>query len=216
MPVQDASSRRPNAARLIDLINQGARRVPVWPLYILGALGPVWLLYLAQTGGLGREPVKALEHELGALALKLLIAGLAITPLRRHLGVNLLKFRRAIGILAFCYVALHLAVWVLLDMSLLWAQMWADVIKRPYITVGMAGFALLIPLVATSNNYSLRKLGGARWRKLHKLTYGAVILGGVHFIWVAKGFQLEPLVYMAVILALLALRLPKRKAVRAR
>jgi sulfoxide reductase heme-binding subunit YedZ len=192
-------------------INGAARRLPTWPLYILYLLPVPWLLYLAQTGGLGREPIKALEHELGEIALQLLIIGLAITPLRQYLGINLIKFRRMFGLLAFIYVCLHLAVWVVLDMSLLWGQMWADIWKRPYITIGMAGFLALVPLAVTSNNISVRKMGAAAWRKLHKLTYLAVILGGVHFLWLVKGIQLEPILYMATILALLALRLWKRK-----
>ncbi len=196
---------------VVDQINGVARKVPTWPLYILGLLPVPWLLYLAQTGALGREPIKALEHELGELALQLLILGLTITPLRRYLGLNLIKFRRMIGVLAFTYVALHLLVWVVLDMSLLWGQMWADIWKRPYITVGMAGFLMLLPLAATSNNLSLRKMGAVAWRKLHKLTYIAVLAGGVHFLWLVKGFQMEPILYMGAILILLALRLPARK-----
>jgi sulfoxide reductase heme-binding subunit YedZ len=197
---------------LADRINGFARRVPTWPLYILYLLPVPWLLYLAQTGGLGREPIKALEHELGEIALQLLILGLTITPLRRYFGINLIKFRRMLGLLAFTYVCLHLSVWVVLDMNLLWSQMWADIWKRPYITVGMAGFLALLPLALTSNNASVRRLGAAGWRKLHKLTYVAVLLGAVHFIWLVKGFQVEPLLYLAVILFLLALRLPGRKA----
>ncbi|WP_299873338.1 protein-methionine-sulfoxide reductase heme-binding subunit MsrQ [uncultured Sulfitobacter sp.] len=196
---------------VVDRINGVARKVPTWPLYILGLLPVPWLLYLAQTGALGREPIKELEHELGLIALQLLIAGLTITSLRRYLGLNLIKFRRMIGVLAFTYVALHLLVWVVLDMSLLWGQMWADIWKRPYITVGMAGFLMLLPLAATSNNLSLRKMGAVAWRKLHKLTYIAVLAGGVHFLWLVKGFQMEPILYMGAILFLLALRLPARK-----
>jgi len=196
---------------VVDRINGVARKVPTWPLYILGLLPVPWLLYLAQTGALGREPIKELEHELGLIALRLLIAGLTITSLRRYLGLNLIKFRRMIGVLAFTYVALHLLVWVVLDMSLLWGQMWADIWKRPYITVGMAGFLMLLPLAATSNNLSLRKMGAVAWRKLHKLTYIAVLAGGVHFLWLVKGFQMEPILYMGAILFLLALRLPARK-----
>lgn len=197
---------------IVDRINSVARRVPTWPLYILYLLPVPWLLYQAQTGALGREPIKALEHELGEIALQLLIIGLAITPLRRYLGLNLIKFRRMIGLLAFIYVTLHLTVWVVLDMSLLWGQMWADIWKRPYITIGMAGFLAMIPLAVTSNNVSVRKVGSAGWRKLHRLTYLAVFLGGVHYIWLVKGIQLEPLIYMAVILGLLALRLLGRKS----
>ncbi|EEB83552.1 hypothetical protein RGAI101_701 [Roseobacter sp. GAI101] len=198
---------------IIDRVNGLAGKVPTWPLYILYLLPVPWLLYLAQTGGLGVEPIKELEHELGEIALQLLIIGLAVTPLRRYVGVNLIKFRRAFGLLAFAYVSLHLLVWLVLDVGIP-SQIWADIIKRPYITIGMAGFLCLLPLAATSNNFSIRKLG-PKWRKLHRLTYLAVILGGVHYIWLVKGFQIEPLVYMAVILGLLALRLPKRRKARA-
>tara|TARA_B110000908_G_C10188328_1_gene419163 strand:+ start:272 stop:874 length:603 start_codon:yes stop_codon:yes gene_type:complete len=191
---------------IVDKINGVARRVPTWAVYILYLLPLPWLLYLAQTGGLGREPIKALEHELGEIALQLLIIGLCISPLRQYLGLNLLKFRRTFGVLAFTYVALHLLVWIVLDMSLLWGQMWADIWKRPYITIGMAGFMALLPLAITSNNLSLRKLGAATWRKLHKLTYVAVILGGIHYLWLVKGIQYEPIIYMVVILGLIALR----------
>ena len=194
---------------MIDRLNTIARRVPTWVVYIGGLLPIPWLLFQAQTGGLGAEPIKALEKELGLLALQLLIAGLAVTPARRYLRLNLIKFRRAMGLLAFIYVSLHLLVWLVLDVGIL-SQIWADILKRPYITIGMAGFACLAPLAATSNNFSIRKLG-ATWRKLHRLTYLAAILAGVHFIWLVKGFQIEPLLYMAAILALLLLRLPKRR-----
>ncbi len=192
-----------------DVINSIARRVPAWALYILCALPAPWLLYLALTGGLGVEPIEALEHRYGELALQLLIAGLCITPLRRHAGINLLKFRRAIGVMAFVYVSLHLLVWLVLDVQIL-SQIWADILKRPYITVGMAAFVLMLPLVLTSNNWSVRRLG-PDWRKLHKLTYAAGLLGGLHFVMLAKGFQLEPLLYLGAVIVLLALRLPKRR-----
>tara|TARA_R110002110_G_scaffold234462_1_gene450524 strand:- start:106 stop:711 length:606 start_codon:yes stop_codon:yes gene_type:complete len=192
---------------VIDRINAALRPIPTWAVYILYLLPVPWLLYLGLTDGLGREPIKALEHELGEIALQLLIIGLCVTPLRQYLGLNLMKFRRAFGVLAFIYVALHLLVWVVLDMSLLWSQMWADIWKRPYITVGMVGFLVLVPLAVTSNNLSVRKLGAASWRKLHKLTYLAVLLGGIHYLWLVKGIQIEPILYMAVILGLLGLRL---------
>jgi sulfoxide reductase heme-binding subunit YedZ len=192
-----------------DYINTTFRRVPTWSLYFVCLLPVPYLLYLGLTGGLGAEPIKELEHALGEIALQLLIAGLCVTPLREYLGLNLIRFRRALGVLAFTYVALHLLVWVVLDMSLLWSQMWADIWKRPYITIGMAGFAVLLPLVLTSNNLSVRKLGPVTWRKLHQLTYVAVLLGGVHFLWLAKGVQIEPIAYMAAILILLGLRIPK-------
>jgi len=194
---------------MIDRVNSGLRRVPAWLLYIVLPLPAVWFLYLGLTGGLGAEPIKALEQELGEFALQLLIVGLAVTPLRRHVGINLIKFRRAIGLMAFLYVFLHLLTWLVLDVQIL-SQIWADILKRPYITVGMAGFALLVPLALTSNNLSVRKLG-PRWRKLHKLTYGAVLLGGIHYVMLVKGFQLEPLIYLGVVLGLLALRIEPKK-----
>lgn len=196
----------------MDLINRMVRKVPTWLVYMVGLIPIPLFLYWAQTGGLGREPIKALEHELGELALKLIIAGLAVTPLRKIIGLNVIKFRRAIGVLAFIYVALHLLVWLVLDVQIL-SQIWADILKRPYITIGMVGFVLMIPLAVTSNNWSVKRLG-LRWRRLHLLTYAVAILGGVHFIMIAKGIQLEPLIYMAVILGLLAYRVPSLRKAR--
>lgn len=206
--------REPIVGSVIESANRLARRVPTWVVYLLLALPIPWFFYQGLTGGLGREPIKGLEHLYGAWALKLLIAGLMITPLRRLAGLNLLRFRRAIGVMTFVYVLAHLLVWAVLDVQT-FERVWADIVKRPYVTIGMAGFLCLIPLAATSNNWSLRKLG-ARWRKLHRLTYVAAILGAVHYIWLTKGFQLEPLVYAAVILALLAYRLPISKMERLR
>ena len=140
------------------------------------------------------------------------IAGLAITPLRRHLGINLLRFRRAVGLLAFTYVGLHLAVWLVLDVQDA-ARIWADIVKRPYVTVGVTAFLLMIPLAVTSNDLSVRRLG-SRWRRLHRLVYPAAVLGAVHFIWLSKGLQIEPLLYLAAILLLLALRLRLPRAAR--
>ncbi len=188
--------------RLNDLL----RRLPNWAVYLLGALPAPWLFYQGMTGGLGVEPIEALEHEFGELALQLLILGLAISPLRRFAGLNLMKFRRAIGVLTFSYVALHLLIWLVLDVQIP-SQIWADIIKRPYITVGMAAFVLLLPLAITSNNWAVRRLG-PRWRKLHRLVYPAAILGALHYVMLAKGFQIEPLVYLAIILGLLVMRLP--------
>ncbi len=190
----------------MQTVNQTLRRIPVWLIYLLGVLPAPWLLYLGATGGLGVEPIEALEHELGDLALKLLILGLAVTPLRRYVGLNLIKFRRAIGVLTFFYVTLHLLVWLVLDVQVL-GQIWADIIKRPYITVGMAAFLLMLVPAVTSNDWSVRRLG-PRWRKVHRLIYPAAILGGLHYVMQAKGFQIEPLVYLGLILGLLILRLP--------
>src|SRR6056297_3161098 len=165
---------------VVDRINALARRVPVWSVWLVLLAPAVWTFWRGLTGGLGAEPIKALERELGEVALQLVILGLCITPLRRFLGLNLIRFRRAIGLLTFTYVGLHLLVWLVLDVQIL-AQIWADIVKRPYITIGMVGFVLMIPLAVTSNNLSIRKLGPKTWRRLHQLTYVTAVLGAVHF-----------------------------------
>ena len=195
-------------------VNVTLSKVPAWPLYIVGAVPPLWFLWLGMTGGLGAEPIKALEHRLGELALQMLIASLAVTPLRKLTGINLVKFRRAIGVLTFAYVSCHFLVWLVLDVQIL-SKIWADIVKRPYITIGFTAFILMIPVAVTSNNLSVRKLGPKRWKRIHQLTYACAVLGGLHFVMLAKGFQLEPLIYMAAILALLATRMswPLKRAV---
>ncbi len=191
--------------KMIDALNSAFRRIPAWPIYSVSLGYAGWLLWLGIDNQLGAEPVKALEHLLGEAALYLLVAGLAITPLRRWVGLNLLKYRRAIGLACFFFVSCHLLTWAVLDVQRL-NEVWADIVKRPYITVGMAAFVLMIPLAVTSNNLSLRRLGSA-WRKLHKLTYLIAVLGAVHYLLLVKGWQLKPMVFLAVIVILLALRL---------
>lgn len=196
---------------MIDRLNRLARKVPTWPLYLGALIPPAWYFYAGVTGQLGVDPVKAMEHKIGLLGLQVLIASLCVTPLRRHLGLNLIKFRRALGLIAFFYIVLHLTVWIVLDVQIM-SQIIADIYKRPYITIGMAGFVLMIPLAATSYNAAIRKLG-RNWRQLHKLVYPAVLLGGVHFVMLRKGWQLEPLLYVGVIVVLLLLRVPMRRKV---
>lgn len=186
-------------------INGALRKVPAWTIYIVATLWVVWLFYLGLTGGLGVEPINTLERAYGELGLKLLVLGLLVTPLRKWTGVNLLKFRRAIGVTAFCVIVAHFTVWAVLDVQTL-ERVWQEIVKRPYVTVGMAAFVMLIPLAATSNNLAVRRLGALRWRKLHKLTYPAAILGGIHYLWLVKGFQIEPIIYLIIILGLIAAR----------
>ena len=135
-----------------------------------------------------------------------LVAGLFVTPLR-WAGLNLIRFRRAIGLLAFFYVAMHLTAWVTLDMGLRWSEMAADLVKRWYIIIGMVGFAAMIPLAITSNNASVRRLGAATWNNLHRLTYVAALAGAIHYVVLVKAWPVEPMLYLGVILALLAARL---------
>lgn len=192
-------------------VNGALRAVPPWTIYAAGAGWAVWLFWLGATGGLGVEPVEALEHRYGKIAIQLILAGLAVTPLRQRLGVNLMPFRRALGVTAFFFVLAHFLVWAVLDVQSVRA-VWADIVERPYVTIGMAGFLCLIPLAVTSNNLSVRRMGAAAWRGLHRLVYPAAVLGAVHYVWLAKGFQIEPLIYLGMTLALLALRyMPARR-----
>ena len=188
-------------------INASLRRVPPLAIYIAGVVPFLWLIWLLVNGGLGVDPVKAIEHQLGKWGLQLLIAGLAITPLRRFTGVNLIRYRRAIGLLAFFYIALHLATWLALDLQFRWAEIWADIVKRPYITAGTAGFLAMIPLAITSNAASVRLMGAKAWQKLHRLTYFAVLAGAIHYIWLVKAWPPEPIIYLVLVMLLLATRL---------
>ncbi len=190
---------------MIDFINQNARKIPEWPLYFIGFLPAGWLLYQGIIGNLGGDPVEALEHELGLLALQFLLATLTITPLRRYAGLNLLKFRRPLGLLGFGYVCLHLLTWVALDLALRWGQIWEDLTERPYIIIGMTAFLLLLPLALTSTKKSIRRLG-QNWTKLHRLSYVAVILGGLHFVMQEKVWSIESFVYLALAISLVGMR----------
>jgi len=149
------------------------------------------------------------------LGLQFLVVSLAITPLRR-LGLNLIRFRRALGLLAFGYVALHLTAWVTLDMGLRWSEMAADLWKRPYVILGMVGFLALLPLAATSSNAAIRRMGPVAWARLHKLAYGALVAGLLHLALLSKVWTVEILVYCGLGLGLLALRLLPRTVRRAR
>jgi sulfoxide reductase heme-binding subunit YedZ len=191
--------------QVVDTVNQYLRKIPTWTIYIVGGVWVVWLFYLAATNQMGPDPINTLERKYGELGLKLIVLGLAVTPLRKWTGLNLMKFRRAIGVTAFFVVLAHFLVWALLDVGT-FARIWTEIVKRLYVTVGMASFAMLIPLAITSNNLSIRKLGGATWRKLHKLTYPIALLAVVHYLWLVKGFQIEPFVYLIIVIVLLALR----------
>jgi sulfoxide reductase heme-binding subunit YedZ len=116
-----------------------------------------------------------------------------------------------LGVSAFGFVLAHFLVWAILDVGA-WDAIVADIIKRPYVTLGMLGFLLLIPLALTSNDYALRRLGVIRWRQLHRLGYLATLFAAIHFIWLVKGLQFEPLIYTAILLFLLSLRLRGRKS----
>ncbi|MGQ0564866.1 MAG: protein-methionine-sulfoxide reductase heme-binding subunit MsrQ [Gemmobacter sp.] len=191
---------------LAERVNPGLRRVPPWAVYAAGAVPLLVLVVQTVTGGLGADPVKVIERSLGLYGLQFFIATLCVSPLRWMTGISLLRFRRAVGVLTFVYVSLHLAVWVVLDLQFRWTEIGADLTRRPYIVIGFAAFLLMLPLAVTSNNLSVRRLGAAAWQRLHWLTYPAVLLGAIHFLWQAKTWQPEPLTYLGVVLALLVVR----------
>ena len=186
-------------------INSAARVVPAWSLYILLLIPGALLLWQVLTNP-GPNPVETLEHGLGEDALKILILGLLITPVRDLFKVNLIKFRRAIGLMAFFYVLAHLLVYLFLDKQLDWGPIIKDVTKRPYIIVGVLSFLILLPLAVTSNNLSIRKLGPVVWRKPHWWVYAAALLGAAHFVMLKKTWQAEPLIYFAVFAVLVGYR----------
>jgi methionine sulfoxide reductase heme-binding subunit len=194
----------------MDRLNGYARRVPTWVVYLGGLIPLGFLVWGAVAGALGADPVKAIEHQLGILGLQFLLASLAITPARRFLGLNLIRFRRALGLLAFGYVVLHLTAWVWLDMGLRWSEMIADLTKRPYIIAGMVGFAVLLPLALTSWNGAIRRMGPLAWGRLHRLAYVAILAGILHFVLLSKVWTGELLTYAGLALVLLGLRLVPR------
>ncbi|ATQ68459.1 MULTISPECIES: protein-methionine-sulfoxide reductase heme-binding subunit MsrQ [Methylosinus] len=176
-------------------------------VYVVGLAPAVALFWLGVDNQLGPEPIKELEQELGQWALRFLLAALAVTPLRRFVGVDLMRYRRALGLLAFYYAFLHLAAYVALDHGFDWAAVWADIVKRPYVTVGMASFAILLPLALTSNAAAIRRMGGKAWAKLHRLVYVAALAAAAHFVLIVKSWPAEPLIYAGLTVALLLSRL---------
>lgn len=156
---------------------------------------------------LGADPVAALTHATGDWALRLLLLGLALTPLRRLTRQAWpIRFRRLVGLYAFFYACLHLAVFLVLDLGGYWTQIFEDIVKRPYITVGFAAWLLLVPLAFTSTRGWMRRLG-KRWVQLHRLVYAIGVLAVLHFLWLVKSDLREPLVYAAILAALLGARL---------
>ncbi|WP_246026601.1 sulfite oxidase heme-binding subunit YedZ [Paracoccus luteus] len=190
--------------RLQDLL----RRIPIWAVWLLGAIPLALLVGDVATGNVGVDPIRDIEHRLGRTALYLLIATLSVTPLLRLARINLIRLRRPLGLLTFSYAVVHLLAWAVLDMGLLWEQALRDILKRPYLTFGMAGFVILAILAATSSDSTIRRLGAARWKSVHRLVYGAVLLGVLHWLWAYKLWPPKGLAVGALVLILLGLRLP--------
>jgi len=157
--------------------------------------------------GLGANPVEALEHKTGDWTLRFLLITLAITPLRKLLHVPaLIKFRRMFGLFAFFYGCLHFTMYLGVDKFFNAHEIFADIFKRKYITVGFLAFVLLIPLAVTSTTGWIRRLGGKRWQALHRLIYFSAIAGVIHYLWLVKADIREPLEYGAILAVLLAYR----------
>ena len=175
------------------------------------ALAPVAVLaHNALHDRLGADPVAALTHQTGEWALRLLLLSLSMTPLRLMLKQSWpIRFRRLIGLYAFFYASLHFAVYLFLDLGSYWSQIGADILKRPFITVGFIAWLLLLPLAITSNQWMMRKLK-RNWQKLHKLVYLIGILAVVHFYWLVKSDIREPLIYAGILALLFAIRLKPR------
>lgn len=184
------------------------RRMPRWAVWLLGAIPLALLVWDLLTGQLGVDPIRDIEHRLGRTALYFLIGSLCFTPALRLFRVNLIRFRRPVGLIAFSYAVLHVTAWVVLDMGLLWQQLLRDIAKRPYLTLGMAAFAILALMAATSANRIVRRLGPVRWRRLHRLVYAAAPLAALHWLLSHKIWPTWGIGVGLAILALLTLRLP--------
>jgi sulfoxide reductase heme-binding subunit YedZ len=154
--------------------------------------------------------IKEFEHLLGIWALRFLVATLCVSPIRDLFGINWIRYRRALGLLAFWYVVMHFSTYMILDKYLDFLQILADIAKRPFITIGMAGFLMLVPLALTSNNWSIRRLG-PRWIKLHRLVYVIAAAGALHFAMSVKVVGPEQMIYIAMVAVLLLYRVVRPK-----
>lgn len=179
------------------------------PGVLLGALVPLLVtLARAAAGTLGANPVATALNQCGLLALIFLLASLAATPLKRTLGLTWpTRIRRLLGLLSFFYASLHLLTYVALDRLGELKTLLEDLVKRPFITVGMLAFMLLVPLALTSTRAAQKRMGFANWQRLHRLSYVIAVLAIVHFVWREKKDVSEPLVYGAILAVSLALRL---------
>jgi sulfoxide reductase heme-binding subunit YedZ len=175
----------------------------------LACLAPLlWFVVQGFTGDLGANPIQYVLRQLGVWALRFVCISLAITPAAKLLRLPvLIRYRRRVGLFAFAYVCLHLTTYIGIDQLFDWPTIGKDIVKRPYITIGMAAFAMLLPMAVTSADKLRRKLGPKRWKRLHQLIYLIAPMGVVHYYLLVKADHRPPLIYGAVVLALLAYRL---------
>jgi sulfoxide reductase heme-binding subunit YedZ len=171
-----------------------------------------WRAFELGGANLGANPVEKVQDTLGEWGLRFLVITLAVTPLRDWFNAPwLIQLRRMFGLYAFFYVLLHFLTWFILDQNMYWSGIVKDIAERPFITIGFAGFLMLIPLAITSTNGMMRRLG-KRWKTLHRLVYLIALLGVWHYYWQVKADVREPLVYLAVVLTLLGWRVWKRRS----
>ena len=175
------------------------------PTFIL--LDRIFLLGQFTGGNFVDDPVELIQHWTGNTALILLLLGLAVTPMRRLLGLNwMIRFRRLFGLFAFFYATLHVVSWFVFDHQLALGPIVEDVLERNWILVGMLSWLLLIPLAVTSTAGWIRRLGGKKWNRLHQLVYPIAILGVLHFLWQTKLLERDPVLYTVALVILLAVR----------
>lgn len=180
-------------------------------VFVVSCLPLAWLVFAATTGKAGPNPIEYAIRTSGDWALRFLLIALTVTPVRILTGwVEVMRLRRMLGLFAFFYVCLHILAYVGLDQYFDWAAIFKDVVKRIYITIGMAAFLMLTALAATSTNAMVRRLGARRWRRLHRIVYLAAVLGIIHFIMMLKTGYQEPVLYAAILAVLLAVRAAKK------
>ncbi len=180
------------------------------PLAFLAFAWAELLLWDPHSLRITAEPVAYTHNALGKMALKALLLALAVTPVRRLTGWGrVMTVRRTLGLWAFFYALVHLVAFLWLDLDLRLDELLSETLERPFILAGMLAFLAMLPLALTSTNAAIRRLGARRWRALHRLAYLAAVAGAVHFVLRVKGWQAEPLVYAAILLVLLGVRLPR-------
>ncbi|MEE9597071.1 MAG: protein-methionine-sulfoxide reductase heme-binding subunit MsrQ [Acidiferrobacterales bacterium] len=177
-------------------------------LFVLCLVPLAWLVWDGVTNNLGANPVETVRRYTGDWTLRFVLIALTVTPLRRLTGWHVvIRLRRMLGLFAFFYACLHFVSYIWLDQFFMWDAIIEDILDRPYITVGVASFLLLIPLAVTSTNGMVRRLGGRRWQRLHQLVYVIAVLGVIHFLWLVKSDISEPVIYGAILALLLGFRL---------
>lgn len=177
-------------------------------LFIAGLLPAVWLTFALFTNQLGANPIEVVTRDSGVWALRFLLLTLCLTPIRWLTGISqIIRFRRMMGLFVFFYAVLHMLLYLWLDQFFDWSEIWKDIIKRPFITIGFISFVLLLPLALTSTNAMMKRLGGQRWKQLHKLTYPLAGLACLHFLMLVKADITEPLIYIVILALLMAVRI---------